>query len=264
MTYIERTIEVDSLRVEIVADEYCDNHPGEGGYRGSLMFCWLRDHNIGDNLREHGMPTDSSDLHYQFEGWSDVEKTLVRKYRPLCIMPVYASIHSNIHLSIGNTVSDDFDSRQVGFIFDHGDDLTGFELRNALNARLQAYADTMRCALKDLEILGDDPDELEQNLEQSIEDYAEKIRAEEPGFREAYDKMSSYLAAQVEEYDDYLNGNVWGWRVVDEHGDTLESCWGYIGSPRKTGVIEDGVSTAKWIIENEAKQERLCAQAMHL
>lgn len=38
-----------------------------------------------------------------------------------------------------------------------------------------------------------------------------------------------YLLASVEEYADYLEGNVYGFRVKDEEGEVLDSCWGFIG-----------------------------------
>lgn len=38
------------------------------------------------------------------------------------------------------------------------------------------------------------------------------------------------MEAEVEEYDQYLTGDVWGAVVEDENGDELESCWGMYGS----------------------------------
>ena len=39
------------------------------------------------------------------------------------------------------------------------------------------------------------------------------------------------MDAEVKSYDDYLTGNVWGYEIVDEDGDFLESCWGFVGDP---------------------------------
>lgn len=38
------------------------------------------------------------------------------------------------------------------------------------------------------------------------------------------------LRAEVEEYDQYLTGDVWGYVIEDEDGDHLDSCWGFFGS----------------------------------
>ena len=40
---------------------------------------------------------------------------------------------------------------------------------------------------------------------------------------------TSLLRAEVEEYDHYLRGDVWGYTITDEHGDELYACWGFLG-----------------------------------
>jgi hypothetical protein len=37
------------------------------------------------------------------------------------------------------------------------------------------------------------------------------------------------LKAEVEEYSAYLAGEVYGWFIKDDVGETLDSCWGYYG-----------------------------------
>ena len=37
------------------------------------------------------------------------------------------------------------------------------------------------------------------------------------------------LRTEVEQYDKYLTGDVWGIMVEDNLGDEIESCWGYLG-----------------------------------
>lgn len=54
----------------------------------------------------------------------------------------------------------------------------------------------------------------------------EQVREEWDGDLE---KAESYLRGEVEEYDAYLRGEVYYYVVVDEDGDTLESCGGFIG-----------------------------------
>jgi hypothetical protein len=38
------------------------------------------------------------------------------------------------------------------------------------------------------------------------------------------------LRAEVAEYDQYLTGDVWGYRIADADGHELDSCWGFYGS----------------------------------
>ena len=40
------------------------------------------------------------------------------------------------------------------------------------------------------------------------------------------------------DYTDWANGNVWGYAVRDAEGDTLESCWGFIGDPDGDALTE--------------------------
>lgn len=37
------------------------------------------------------------------------------------------------------------------------------------------------------------------------------------------------LRAEVEEYNAYLSGDVWGYTITDEDGNEIDSCWGFYG-----------------------------------
>ncbi|HQL49052.1 MAG TPA: hypothetical protein PLC09_10310, partial [Holophaga sp.] len=37
------------------------------------------------------------------------------------------------------------------------------------------------------------------------------------------------LRSEVEEYDAYLTGDVYGYTVEDQDGEELDSCWGFVG-----------------------------------
>lgn len=43
------------------------------------------------------------------------------------------------------------------------------------------------------------------------------------------DKAKQCLLDEVEEYDQYLTGDVWGYIIEDEDGNEIESCWGFNG-----------------------------------
>jgi len=57
-----------------------------------------------------------------------------------------------------------------------------------------------------------------------------------------------YLKGEVEVYDQYLCGDVWGFVLVDEDGEELDSCWGFYGDDYRTNGILDHISS-----EDEAK-----------
>jgi hypothetical protein len=43
------------------------------------------------------------------------------------------------------------------------------------------------------------------------------------------DEVTKRLEAEVKEYDQYLTGDVWGYIIEDDHGEELDSCWGFFG-----------------------------------
>ncbi len=48
----------------------------------------------------------------------------------------------------------------------------------------------------------------------------------------------------IEEWNNYLSGNVWGYKVEDKDGNELDSCWGFNGDIEY--CEEEARSTAKW------------------
>jgi len=56
-------------------------------------------------------------------------------------------------------------------------------------------------------------------------------------------KITKYLIAEVEEYDQYQNGDVWGY-IVDENGKYDDSCWGFYGYDY---CVEEAKRAAEWV-----------------
>lgn len=67
---------------------------------------------------------------------------------------------------------------------------------------------------------------------------------------DAYHKAMNCMKSEVETYDDYLTGNVWGWRIGSENDDNIESCWGYYGSEG----IKEAIAEAKSSIDGLCKR----------
>lgn len=57
----------------------------------------------------------------------------------------------------------------------------------------------------------------------------EKIHEEWGKGPHAYKKARICLVGEVETYDMYLRGDVYGYVVEDEEGKSLDSCWGFFG-----------------------------------
>lgn len=70
--------------------------------------------------------------------------------------------------------------------------------------------------------------------------------------KKAKERLNDLLTGEVEEYDSYLTGDVYGFKVEDEEGDTIESCWDFIGDQEY--CFKEGVSTAEWLIKKDIKE----------
>lgn len=70
------------------------------------------------------------------------------------------------------------------------------------------------------------------------------------------EQLTKYIDAEVETYDQYLRGDVWGYEVVvDEGGDAeevIESCWGFYGEET---AKEEGQSVLDAIVAEAAQQQ---------
>lgn len=52
-------------------------------------------------------------------------------------------------------------------------------------------------------------------------------------------KIEKYLEGEVETYDNYITGNVYGYRIEDSKGNNLDGCWGFFGyDNEKSGLLE--------------------------
>lgn len=47
--------------------------------------------------------------------------------------------------------------------------------------------------------------------------------------RQTRERVVKLLQGEVEEYDQYLTGDVYGYTVEDSEGNVLDSCWGFFG-----------------------------------
>jgi hypothetical protein len=60
----------------------------------------------------------------------------------------------------------------------------------------------------------------------------------------------------VNEWNDYLSGNVYGFVVRDADGDTVDSCYGYTGDPDTSGVVADARASAEAWAQGDADYAR--------
>lgn len=77
--------------------------------------------------------------------------------------------------------------------------------------------------------------------------YVSKAKMEEE--RLDVNRAEEILRAEVEVYNSYLTGDVYGYEVKDADGKVLESCWGFIGDTDY--CLNEGVAEAEWYVERE-------------
>lgn len=80
---------------------------------------------------------------------------------------------------------------------------------------------------------------LKETMRKEVGNYTEQ-RAEE------------WLRQEIEEYSSYLNGEVYGYVVLDNDGEHVDSCWGFIGEYESDHCLGEAKRIAeKYAIEQE-------------
>ena len=77
--------------------------------------------------------------------------------------------------------------------------------------------------------------------------YVTKDGWERKGITE--EQAEEILRAEIETYNDYLTGDVYGYIVYDTTGEAVDSCWGFFGNP-DTIAIPEAKSVIDWTIKN--------------
>lgn len=76
----------------------------------------------------------------------------------------------------------------------------------------------------------------------------------------------AFKAAQgfCEYYTDWANGNIWGYVIKDEDGDTVDSCWGFIGDWDGDDLALDAGREALEAYGEDAKAAKAAARAAQI
>lgn len=76
----------------------------------------------------------------------------------------------------------------------------------------------------------------------------EKVREEydvKKVTRKIREKVERVIKSEIEEFEYYLNGEVYGFEIEDEKGSTVDSCWGFFGYDfARNGLIDQ--AGEKW------------------
>ena len=53
------------------------------------------------------------------------------------------------------------------------------------------------------------------------------------------DRVEQVLANEIADFDDWANGNCWGYRVYDRNGEEVDSCYGFIGDDALDWIADE-------------------------
>lgn len=189
--HVIETEDYGNVRIEIAYDEWAQENNPRDWFNITTIIGWHRRNEIGDvNIR-----SDS------YTSWDDMIESVMDEYEPVMIAPLYWYEHSGATCKMGVPLDT---SGNVS-----ADDLAGFRSLCLDDAGWDSgVAGLVLVTPKALAEAGTDPADVEQVARQEIETYAR-----------------------------WIEGNVFGYVVSilttcdhgDEHADTLDSCWGFVG-----------------------------------
>ena len=71
--------------------------------------------------------------------------------------------------------------------------------------------------------------------------------------KQLIERVAGYLKGEVETYDQYLTGDVYGFRITDtETDEEADSCWGYYGTDN---CMEEAEGIVKYLMGDEGDEE---------
>lgn len=62
------------------------------------------------------------------------------------------------------------------------------------------------------------------------------------------------MEAEMKEYDAYVEGECFGWEALDEDGEFIDSCWGFIGSNLINEMIDEAKSAIDYHIQQATEK----------
>ena len=71
---------------------------------------------------------------------------------------------------------------------------------------------------------------------------------------EKIQRIKDIMVSDVQVYDDYIRGDVYGYKIENAEGEEIDSCWGYYGYDHETsGLMESAKGAIDYHIESSIK-----------
>lgn len=77
----------------------------------------------------------------------------------------------------------------------------------------------------------------------------------DPTEPENYEKIMKCLEGEVECWDMYYQGQVFGYEVLDEDEDVIDSCWGYYGYDGAKEAMAEGIGIIDYRVDEAERKE---------
>jgi hypothetical protein len=68
------------------------------------------------------------------------------------------------------------------------------------------------------------------------------------------ERVREILESEIETFDMYIRGEVYGYHIVTPSGETIPGCYGFYGNPEESGLLDEAKSIVDY--EEEKRQER--------
>jgi len=69
--------------------------------------------------------------------------------------------------------------------------------------------------------------------------YTTEERRKKLGVKRSREEIKKQLSDEIQDYSDYISGDIYGYIIEDESGDVLDSCFGYIGDSGLSQLREE-------------------------
>ena len=156
----------------------------------------------------HNLGDEQIDCDY--DSWEDVIESMKEERGAMVVLPLYLHEHGSLTMNVGG-FGDPWDSGQVGWICDTDEARKLFGLENDL-ARKITEAESVEAAITALD--------------------------------EFRDHIKTMLQNEVEIYDHWLRGDMYGYIVTDDDDNEYGSCWGFYGEEEALEAARDEAEQA--------------------
>lgn len=180
------------------------------------MICFHRRYDLGDKHTHSDVEEFLRDLsQWDDEKDFDYAEAYAIIMENNVILPLYLYDHSGITMSTGS-FGDRWDSGQVGWIYASKKDVC-------------------------------------ENW--GVKDWEDMVKNNDGEMLSAKEYAKVLLEGEVETYDKFITGEVYGFKVIDPDGEDIHSCWGFFGDTEKSGLLDDANSYIQYDVKKKDKQE---------